>query len=193
MTDDRAGAGPGELYLLVLGLTVGLLLGPWVFGRALPGVYERWVRGVPGLLQAQLEQATLHYEESRATLEAIDVTDVAIRELGDAHVARTQPIVAEIADAVGARAQRVRGWLAAIVVAVAVAAAVEAAVLGPLQRRLATARYALLAAWIALAMALPEAAAPLPWGFALLLAAVAIVAALVPLRRRRVQCPHEAA
>jgi hypothetical protein len=192
-------ARPGLLYLLAVGMLLGVLLGPAVLGRFAPALQDRW-RGTADadarITQAQdaLESydratdaliATVPFPENDASGDAarraVELERAASPEAaelrGQLRDAQQQVIVA------GAQArQRHVGTLAAVMLALVAVAAVQAGAGGRIAARLRVGRYALLALWLGLALMWPAALTGLnPWLVAGLIL-VAIGASLVPLR-----------
>jgi hypothetical protein len=185
-SDDRQPTSPSsrDLYILAVGVLLGLLLGPAVLGRLHAPTYQRLFVGHDRALQAQLDDATATYLDNRERLKAIDVTPVEIDALDDRHVQQVEPIVADIAAARLRHADGLMQLLGAMVIAVLAVMVLEAVVPSAKQAGLTTARYAILAMWAAIALAQPGLFARVPLLFTALLLAVAVAAAMVPLRRR---------
>jgi hypothetical protein len=181
-------AGPDhrDLYLIVIGILAGILLGPYVLGRVKPEVYRRaFVGGV--------EEARLVRERDRQ-IEAIEkrgmagASDVALLEkVGDLRKQQA-PLIANYEKAIRERSDRLARLTTALVLAIVALMVIETLVdpaRPDLRARLATARYAVVAAWLALLFARPELLKSLPMLFLGGVIVVAIAAALVPLRARR--------
>ncbi len=185
----------GGLYLLVAGLLLGVLLGPAVLGRAAPSLYQQvFVGGGEILQQIEAEQ-----EKTRQQIEALEGTDVTEVAITEQLAGREQQIVllkAQYEQACRERLGELTGWINALMLAVIAIMLIESlmspdvsegktlkvpAALG----RLNTARYALAALWITIAMAQPALLKQLPILFLALLVIVALAAALVPLGKKR--------
>ena len=185
----------GHLYLLVAGILLGILLGPAVLGRAAPATYNAWFLG------GGEDAATLRREEAavEAQLNVLrgvaGVTEVAEQALVQREAQRIAPLKLRVPTAEEARERAVRGWLGALVAAVVLICMAEALVSPDVRGGgsvrlpralggLITARYALLALWIAIGLARPDLLLDLPWLLVALLVGVAAASALVPLGRR---------
>ncbi len=180
-----------SLYLLAAGILLGVLLSPGVLGRAAPALYENiFVGGSDIALQIAEDQALV--DKQIRDLEQIGATDAAIPE----HLIRLEDrqvvLQAKHQQARAQRLNKLTGWTTALMLAVIAMMMLEALVspetnadqttaVSPALGRLVTARYALTALWLALAIAQPKLLAQLPILFAGLLIAVALTAALIPL------------
>ncbi len=185
----------GGLYLLVAGLLLGVLLGPAVLGRAAPSLYQQvFVGGGEVLQQIQDEQ-----EKTRQQIEALegsDVTEVAITEQLAGREQQLVLLKAQYEKARGERLGELTGWTSALMLAVIAIMLIESLLSPDVSEgktlqvptalgRLITARYALAALWITIAMAQPALLKQLPILFLALLVIVALAAALVPLGKKR--------
>jgi hypothetical protein len=180
-----------DLYLLVAGIVLGILLGPAVFGRLAPQTYESLMIGVgPAARQVAEEDAAI--ERELELLRATDVTGVALEEHRATRVEQTLPLRLQAMEERSRRERTVLGWLTGIIVAVVVVMAIESlaspaprpgrpVTLSPNVGRLKTVRYALMATWLALALAQPGLLRQLPLVFTGLLILAALVAGLIPL------------
>ncbi len=181
-----------HLYLLAAGVLLGVVLGPAVLGRIAPDAHVALFRG------SALAEALAAYETDTAAVDALrasGVSGVALDEELDRRTLTARLLRGELDRTMDRRALTL---LAAVGVALVIVAGVEAwlsmapvppttpkpAPTPPPHARLATARYALLALGLALAVARPTLLRDLPWLLALLLAALALAASLVPLRPR---------
>lgn len=181
--------------MLVAGVVIGMLLSPAVLGRVAPGVYDG-LFGSGGSEASRLVAA----EDVRiaAELEGLrltDATDVALREHEARQIEATLPIRMRAAEEQAAGERTRLGWMMALILGAAVVMALESlvspsategerVVVPPTLGRLITARYALIAAWLALAIAQPALLRSLPLVFTALLVGFALLVALVPLGRR---------
>lgn len=182
-----------DLYLLVAGVLLGVLLSPAVLGQLSPRTYDAWFVGGG-------EEAAMVAAEERAIgadldrLRAIGVTPVAIQEELSRRLNTLAPLKMTVEQAQAERAAALQGWMTGAVLCVLIVMAIEAvtapnveegqpASVSPTTGRLKSVRYALLAVWVALAVARPAALADLPWLFIALLLLVALAAGLVPLGR----------
>ncbi len=192
-----------DMYLLILGLIVGLVISPWIMGRFMSDVsHEKWYRGGGDKVDAYHEFMKTHRDQQRQKdtelldrLVATGVTKEAVDEMRAklAEDARQERLPHEAAVAVEqqARAAWQRGLMMALVVALIVLMLIEPVfeMQGPMaaiRRRLVTARYGVVAVWIAFALGRPHALEGISWGFAALLIAVILAAAALPLALTRV-------
>lgn len=168
-----------ELYLVVAGLLLGLLLGPAVLGRLAPQRYAAMFPSVEAA-RAELDAFDRNVADLTRQLSAVGATEVAAQELQARMAPQREPLVTSVI-----RARQAQGRLPAVTLALAAVMVIEAAGGLALARRLAPARFALIALWIALLLAQPEALRDVPMPFALLALVVALIAGLVPLPTRR--------
>lgn len=177
-----------SLFLLVIGLATGLVLGPCCLGWFAPSFYQRHFVGAVEI-QAELETYDEQIRERRARLVGTGATDVALEqfEREEQNAPRRALLEARVQLARREHADRFVGWAATIVIAMAVMMAGEAVTqrVG-MQKNLATARYALLAVWLTIVLAVPSLLHGVQIVFGVLLVAVALLAALVPLKAGRV-------
>lgn len=187
-------ATAGHLYLLVAGVLLGVALGPAVLGRLAPQTYDAWFVG-GGEAAAQVVREEAGLTKQVELLRGIGVTAVAEEELLARETERIAPLKAQAEISRAERDRAVGGWLLSIVAALALLAVAEPLVM-PEPREggrvevpramggLVTARYALLAVWVMIAVAKPGILLQLPWPLVGTFIAVAAAAALVPLGRR---------
>lgn len=176
-----------DLYMLIAGLVLGLLLGPAVLGRLAPETYQRHF----GTIENAIIKLTVHdvsRQQVRQQIQSAGVdpdSPMASSALGDferRHAVDRLPYVQAVR-----QARLNQGRLIAVIIAVVVMMIIETlpdARSTTLRSRLATARYALVALTLALLMAQPSLWLGLPVVFLALLLAIALGAALVPLSRR---------
>ena len=197
-TAHGGGDGPDhrDLYLIIAGVILGILLGPAVLGRLAPERYAALFEGPP--LQSQLAALNDRLERDKAMREALITggADHATLEAFDqkhgSGVGSLREALASSAAARGRHAEWLTSRMVALVLAVLALMVVET-LLEPgatnprgasVRRRMAGARYALIALWLAMVLAQPALLRSLPVVFTVALVAVALAAALVPLRRR---------
>jgi hypothetical protein len=178
--------GPRDLLLLILGLLAGFALGPGILGSLAPDLYDRlFVGSGPGLQQVQ--QVETERLQLRQKLIDTGVTDTAVQEFDRQTAAQLRDTIGPVMLARQQHRQQLDARLHALLLAVLAVVVLEA-LLPPAaadhRARLATARYALLALWLAITLAEPSALNRVSLLFVALVIAVALVAALVPLRRR---------
>lgn len=185
------GSSVADVYVIAAGILLGVMLGPAVLGRAAPGVYDRWFMGDGELARmvADYNREQARVTETTERLKATGVTDAAVGELEARMRAEIRPAQAAMAQALEARAAlqaRLDGRAMALLLAALVVMVGEAIVTAasPWRGRLATARYALLAGWLALTLARGELirSVSLPFLAAVLLVALGV--ALMPIGRR---------
>jgi hypothetical protein len=179
--------GLGGLYLLIAGIILGVLLGPAVLGRLAPSIYEDAFVGGTQQRQELFENKT-QIEAQAQTLLEIGVTDAAIPE----HLLQIKQQEIAWRVAIQQHLNTLVGWTTALMLAVIAVMMLESLMspdtqakntfeVSPALGRLATARYALSALWIAIMLAQPKLLTQLPIAFAGLLVLVSLAAALVPL------------
>lgn len=193
-----------DLYLLVVGVLLGVLLSPAVLGRLSPQTHEYMFRG-GGQVTARVQAKMTELNAELARLEASGVSDVALREHEDQ--ARVEILPLQLRQAVEwvERDRTLTGWMTALIVATLIIMVIESlvtprpvtadaprAVVPAAVGRLITVRYAMLALWIALALARPTSLSSLPVVFTVLLVAVALAAAFVPLGPGKGETPANA-
>jgi len=176
-----------SVFLLCIGIVMGLAVGPGGLGGLAPSFYQRYFVGA-AQAQAELETYDELIRERRARLVSTGVTEVALERFD--HEEQNNPrralLDARVQIARRDHADRFVGWTTTIVIIIAVMMAGEALAKGVgIQRKLATARYALLAVWLAIVLTVPSLLHGVQVVFGGLLIAVALLAAWVPLRARR--------
>ena len=190
-----------DIYLLAVGLIVGVLLGPLLLGQVAPRLYEAWFVG-GAEIRAEIEQRQHEHDEAMQLLQATGVTDVAVSEAQAQFDRELAPRRAQLQQAVDDHRRWLAGRLNALVIAVLALMVLEAvvsprpqgggkAIINPALARLITGRYALLALWLAVVVAQPRVLLEVAWVFVLLLLAVALAAAFVPLGRGPATNEHE--
>lgn len=183
------------MYLLVAGIVLGVLLGPAVLGRALPGVYrDTFVGG--GDLAKQIDEQQAESDARLQALTETGVTEAAIDEQGLLLGQQVAVLRAQMEQAQRDKLNELSGWAAALMLAVIAVMMIESLVspeiseggkapVSPVLGRLITARYALAAMWIALMLAQPKLLAQLPIVFLALVIVVALGSALLPLGKKQ--------
>jgi len=198
-----------DMYLLILGLIVGLALSPWILGRFLDEpTFNRWYYGGGESLRAyerfirthEVERSQKH-QDLLDRLAATGATKEAVDELQAQFVAEGQAYLKPYEDAVLIERAIHEAWYRGLITAMMLTAAVlmlleplfeTSGPMAPLRRRLIFARYAVLATWIALTLAKPHVLLGTPWLFVLLVIAIVVMAAALPqmlgANRKRPKC-----
>lgn len=186
---------PRDIYLLVAGVVLGVLLSPAVLGNLGPDSYNRLFVGGQQV-QAQIAELTREHQRTIAELEAVGVTDVAIDEQQRQFEHELGALQAVLREAHRDHLHWLAGRGSALILVLGLVMVLEVlasphpapgkrvAVPRALSRLIAI-RYALLALWIALAIAQPAVLGELPIVFIVLLIAIALLAAFVPLGPKR--------
>lgn len=183
----RIGPDHLDLYVLILGIAAGVLLGPSVLGHenVAPDVYQRWFHGAGGQADLALNDFDQRAADTLQKLTASGVTEAAVQEeQARLHQERQGLINAFTSERAGYMTRldrRMTGLIAAIILFMVIESLIDpnpARRTASIRNRLATARYALMAIWLAMVLARAQ---PVPVGFVLLLAVVGLVAALAPL------------
>ena len=186
-TQQAPPTGPGyrELYLLVVGVIVGVLLGPGVFGHFNPAAYDEWFIG-SGKTEPLIREAQEKYEADIKSMTEAKITPVAIEEIRIEFERRMAVLKAQrqakrdqAALALGGRANALLFAMVAMMILETLASADQA----QLRSRLAIARYSLMAVWIALVMAQPGLILHTSVAFAGLVLLVAVLGAVIPMPR----------
>ena len=176
-----------SVFLLCIGIAMGLAVGPGGLGWLAPSFYQRYFVGAVQA-QAELETYDEQIRERRVRLASTGVTEVALEQFDreEQNDPRRALLEARVQIAHRDHADRFVGWTTTIVIVIAVMMVGEALTkrVG-IQRKLATARYALLSVWLAIVLAMPSLLNGVQVVFGVLLIAIALLAALVPLRVRR--------
>ncbi|MFA9479461.1 hypothetical protein ACERK3_14325 [Phycisphaerales bacterium AB-hyl4] len=183
-----------DLYLLVAGLLLGVLLGPAVLGQVAPGVYDRVFVGV-GPATAELREAEAEHAAALRQLQETGVSDAAMAERAMGFEQQRMLLQAQAEQERLAHLGRLTGRMLALVFAVVGVMVIESLVSpqpegGKRQvvptalSRLVTIRYALAALWLAVVVAQPTLLGQVPVVFAGAVIVVALVVAFVPLGGR---------
>ena len=173
-----------NLWFLILGVAGGLFLGPLGLGQIAPEVYQRIFTGQGSLQQQKdLDQFDQEMTQRMQQLEATGVTHTALEEYTQQQMSKRHQLEAKVLLIQQQQVGRLHGMTSALILALIVVMAVET--LLPHRsyvRRLATARYVVIAIWITLVLAEPKMLDNVHIVFATLLALVALGVALVPLK-----------
>ena len=180
---EQSGSFSANLYLLVAGLLVGLLLGPFVLGRASPETYYA-VFGA-----GQEHEALLAFEERAADelarVQRIGVSGEYLPEKQAQLDAERIPLLEARRDALEST---IYPYMTAVLLALVAIMAIEALYArpqSPVGLRIATMRYALATVWLVLLLAVPNVLMSVSLVFVALLILVALLAGLIPLGVRR--------
>lgn len=167
--------------ILLMGLSSGLLGGPWVLGRAAPHLYQQLFIG-GWTHQERLTAFDAHHQKQRRRITRSGATAAALTEFDQQNQPERRLLVVELQLARQIYANRVQGTLIALLLTAVMILVTELRFTQPwLRERLATARSALLAVWIAWVLA--AGGGKFPMAFTAMLLFVALTAALVPVGR----------
>lgn len=182
-----------DLYVIVVGVVLGLLLGPAVLGRLSPDVYDRMLVDLnagqvemQAALQAQIDQRLKR-------LEATGSTGVAQEQITAELTAAAAAAENQRLDGINDRLDQRVGWLLGLMVIAGLVMVGETliepqAASSGIQRirdRLVSSRYALLSLSLAIMLAQPALLRRLPFSFIGVGAAIVLVAVIVPWPKRR--------
>lgn len=186
---EESNTRPGhrELYLLVIGVIVGVLLGPGVFGRFNPQAYDDWFVGSGKNLAVIQEKQTKFEADLRALVEA-KTTPIAIEELKAHHDESMAVLQAQMQALRDKTALKLSGRGHALLLAMVALMVIETMIAPSkeiFRQRISAARYCLIAAWIALALAQPALILHTPIELAIAAVAIALAAAVIPMPFRR--------
>ena len=171
-----------DLYLIIIGLVAGILLGPFVLGRVSPKLYDDvFLLGRPNADSLESVMATA-LERQKAMVES-GASPVAAAELLEKVNAdqqnRRRALMRD-------RLSWLRSRMTALVLAMILLMALETLTAPSslvVHRQLISARYALIAIWLAIALAQPRLVSDVPGLFVALLVVVSLIVALIPLRK----------
>ncbi|MCX5662533.1 MAG: hypothetical protein NTW19_22860 [Planctomycetota bacterium] len=154
-----AAGGPDyrDLYILIAGLCLGLLLCPGILGRLAPETYERWFVGGSRQRQA-LALVEKEAEEGRQALAQVGASPMALTEFEQKERPKLALMQAEFQQAQADHLTRLNGMLASLTLALAAVMVLESLVDPSAQHvrsRLTSGRYVVLGLWAALALARP--------------------------------------
>lgn len=150
LADD--GPTPMGLYLLIIGVVLGILLGPGVLGQVAPRTYERLFSG-GAEARAKLDALNAQATEKIARMEETGVTPEAIQELQLAQQAEQLPFRSAYDMQTRAHTQRLAALATGIVLLIVLLMIIET--FAPL-RALTLVRYGLAGAWLTLTLARPS-------------------------------------
>jgi hypothetical protein len=202
-----------DLYLLVFGLAVGLLLSQWCLGRFSPDFYEKWFVGGQTLrlernaeeldlrkkiknrdAELTVQRKTIESLKSESALEAFQIaTRKELSDMAAQAYRKLEHYKIEMQFAKEDRQKYHQRMLTGLVMVIVVMMIFQT-LMDPsspssqnMQRRFNSVRYAVMAGWLAMFMAQPDPLSgdKIPVSFFILLLVVAIGAALAPLGRDR--------
>ncbi len=194
------GAAPDHLdmYLLLLGLIIGLGLSPWIMGKFLDeNAFTKWYfygndaafDELADFIEEQEDRTAKKIGDAVAMLTITDATPAAMEEKRLEIIVAAEDERRPYVDAVALARERHRLWMLGFVFTLVIAAAALMFVeplfdptsrLAGLRRRLSTGRYAIMAVWIATVIAKPHYIAMPMLPFLIALLAVALLAAALP-------------
>ena len=183
-----------DLYLIIAGVVLGVLMGGAVLGNIAPSLYQRLFVGGQDAL-SQLQQRRAEQADKLKRLRGTDVSQTRLNERIAAFERELVPLKGRYEKAVREHEQWLAGRMTALVLALAGVMVLEVLAgpqLGAGRRvtvpralnRLITIRYALIALWLALVIAQPRLLSQLPVLFTAMVLAVALIVAFIPLGRR---------
>jgi hypothetical protein len=186
-----------DMYLLILGLVIGLAMSPWIMGRFFDEpAFNRWyygggqsLRDYEAFIRTHEAERSRKHQELLDRLAATGATKEAVDELQAEFEAEGREERKPYVDAIQVERADHEAWYRGLITAVMLTAAVlmlleplfeSSGSMAPLRRRLIFARYAVVATWIALILAKPHVLLGTPWLFVLLLVMIVIMAAALP-------------
>lgn len=182
-----------DLYLIVIGLALGVLLGPGVLGRVSPEWYDRFFVGDASLQTAQqaVEEFNKKSEETAALRSRLRETGVTVDALTEFEK-RNQPMLEALRQGVdGAfkdrerRQERLRGAATGLVLAIAGLMVLEVlAGESERARRIAWGRYAVMGLWVTVITAQPALLRSVSVGLAAGVVVMVLLVASMPMGRR---------
>jgi hypothetical protein len=180
-----------DLYLLVAGILVGVLLSPAVMGQIAPSWQSEIFGGAR--IEQELDKLERDWQRKQQTLADASVSQAAVKEARQRHLETRNRLQQAM---IAVRDQRAARLMVSIMLTLGLVMVLEA-LLAPQPEqgkrraavprtlgRLKTVRYALLAIWAALLLARPGLLSQSTLIFTALLVIVALVVGLVPLNRR---------
>ena len=182
----RLGPDHRDLYLLILGIIVGIGLGPWVLGRINEGsYYNHWFRGYGGAADLALAQFDEEAAQRLKRLADTGVTGAAVDEEQLNIQKERQGLINAFNLERANRMARLDRMMTALLAAVVFFMVIESLIdptpgrkSASVRNRLATGRYAMMGIWLALVIARAQT---VPVAFTLVLVVVGLIAALAPL------------
>ncbi len=151
-----------DIYVLLVGVLVGVLLGPGVLGQVWPWAYDQLFIG-SGPARSELAAYEKTNQDVLTRLEQSGATAEAVTEKRLLMESQRLPMEAQMLVSQKQHRDWLRGRSAALVAAVLVLMVIEAmlgSMQGPtwqrLRHRLTTARYAIMAVWVAVLLAEPS-------------------------------------
>ena len=187
-----------DMYLLLLGLIVGLGLSPWILGKYLDeNAFTKWYYygnapafdDLAQFIEEQQDRTLRKKADVAAALKLTDATEQAIHEkIAEIDIdadAERRPYV----DAVAEAREQHRVWMQSFIFTLAIAAAALMFIeplfdptsrLAGLRRRLTTGRYAIMAVWVGAVLAKPHFIAMPLVPVLILLMAISLLAAALP-------------
>ncbi|MCE9589961.1 MAG: hypothetical protein K8S99_05495 [Planctomycetes bacterium] len=174
-----------DLYLIIAGVVLGVLLGPAVLGRVAPETYDNWFVGV-GSYQEELDRLNTGLRDELKGIEASGATEVAVTEKVKANQGRLIELQNRLQQAQLDHTLWMRGRSTALILAALVLMVIESMLdAGSAMRgRLVSGRYAVTAMWLALLLAQPSQLKSLPLLFIGLLVVVVLAVSSLPMGRR---------
>ena len=171
-----------DLYVLAIGLVLGILLGPAVLGKYAPATYEHYFGDVADA-KVQWAKYDLSQEQVLQRLAEAQATSVALDEFKAAHAPQRLPLIEHYHQARHNQGRLIATLLGVVIIMVLETLPDPRAI--RTRSHLATARYALMAVTLALVLAQPQLLVGISVVYLVLLLAAALTLALVPLARQR--------
>lgn len=190
-----------DMYILLAGLIVGFILSPWCAGRFFDeqkfqqfyfGSGEEWLAleefkvQQNDSLESKIKEFLQRHKDVGATPDAANSDVLAVQRQAQEEQAQERiKYLAQIEEARRTHGEWVQGAVIALILAMAALMFLEPlfeplGTLAALRNGLATGRYALAAAWLAMFVALPHARLGLSLTFLFLLIGAAILGAVLP-------------
>lgn len=181
-----------DLYVLIAGVVLGVLLSGAVLGNLAPDVYRQIFEGISEQQIEEAQQGHVELQEKLMRLRLTDVSAVEIeRVLNEARLDDDNPINI-IRHSVEQRTAQFAGVLGALVLGVVLVMAIETQVtplprdrrqeIKPIVGRLKNIRYALIAVALTIILAHPTLIKSIPWMFLIIMLVVGLVVGLIPLK-----------